>query len=198
MKKILITMLLTLSLSVGFLSLAEQVSAQACPPPNEDFTCRNGCTKVGDCRSGKTCIKLDSMDVILNTGDPCGAGQGQSIVGNVSIPRSILRLNSEGTESATVENIGLLAWINRLLILFFSICVVWFMVQLVLTGTKIVASPGDAKAMEELKEALTYPIIGMIILASSFLIATLIGVFFFNNSEFITNPELPTARDFTP
>lgn len=169
--------------------------------PGEDgcpstFTagCFLDCRSVGQCSAEKSQICVlrggSGYEYLSPEGGSCGAGEGKEIIGNIFIPGSINQLNGMGTR------IGVLNWFNSLLILFFSLCVVWFMVQLVLAGAKIITNPGEAKGMEELKEAVTYPIIGMILLASSFLIVTLIGIFFFDNPTFITNPVLPRAQDF--
>ncbi len=169
----------------------------ACPA---GFTCLDGCENVGQCSdtAGKRCESRNVRPDISGgqwelaaTGATCGGGVDQEVIGRVTVPMGI---NFYSLYSGS--SIGALSFINTLLTVFFAICVVWFLINLVLTGAKIVSNPGDAKAMEELKEALTYPIIGMIILAASFLISTLIGIFFFGDANFITNPTLPRAEDF--
>lgn len=198
-RQILTTALFSCLAFVGvLLARPIQVSAQSVCKPDGEYICRNGCSNAGDCRGGRLCEAREygGVKYLANIGDTCGTGQGRAIIGGIRVPQAILRLNAEGTSSAIESGIGALAWFNRILILFFSICVVWFMVQLVMHGAKVVSNPGEAKALEELKEAITFPVIGMILLAASFLIASLVGIFFFGDADFITNPTLPTAQDF--
>lgn len=197
MKKTFFTALATLIFLV-IPVLIPSVAHAACPA---GFNCLDGCESVGQCSDtvGKRCesrnLRPDRPDLnmweLAATGTTCGGGRDQEVIGRVNVPLGISFYSLYSGSS-----IGILSFFNTLLIIFFSICVVWFLINLVLTGAKIVSNPGDAKAMEELKEAITYPIIGMVVLAASFLISTLIGIFFFGDANFITNPTLPRAEDF--
>lgn len=187
---LIVAILVTLTLFIG---APGQATAQTCPYDS----CVADCLTQGQCSSerSKICVLrnyggVTPVVVLTPEGAACGAGEGKQVIGNIYVPGPINRFNNWGGE------IGVFNWLNTVLILFFSICVVWFMVQLVLAGAKIITNPGEAKGMEELKEAVTYPIIGMILLAASFLIVTLIGIFFFDSPTFITNPVLPRAQDF--
>lgn len=186
--------LLVISLVALFFSSTASQAIAACPSP---YTCKGGCESVGQCVGGRRCIVVTSgtTSEIAPFGGSCGGGSGQAIFGRVMIPFSILRLNSE---AGSLENIGVFAFANTLLLLFFSICVIWFMFNLIYTGYLYLASPSDAKVLEKFKEALFYPAVGMVVLAASFLIVSLIGSFVYGNPNFILQPSLPTATDFAP
>lgn len=172
------------------LSAPHPASAE-CPP---GYTCEQGCESTGQCVGGKTCtltsIPPSYESVLKPDGAPCGAGTGSALVGKVRLPFGVTQYNSY---SGSVGNIGVLAFANSLIILFFSICVVWFMFNLIHVGLQYLASPGDTKVLEKLKEALFYPTAGLVLLASSYVIAALIGAFVFGDSSFILNPTLPTV-----
>lgn len=199
MRKIIQTLLAGTIFALGmffFINQQSVVLAQSC---QSGYTCSGGCTRIGQCVNGKTCVNIHDprspmpSKNISPAGPACGGGTGQAIFGRVVTPISILRYNYE---SATGQNsIGILAFANTLIILFFSICVIWFMFNLFYVGYQYIANPSETKSVDKLKEALFYPVIGMIVLASAFLLASLIGSFFFGDANFILQPTLPSVLD---
>lgn len=196
MRKIIQTLLAGTIFSLGVFFFFNQQSAVLAQSCQSGYTCSGGCTQIGQCVGGMTCSAeydplLGGYRIVRSPAMPCGGGEGKAIFGRVIQPRAVVQLNAD----AGPNSIGILAFANTLIILFFSICVIWFMFNLIYVGYQYIANPSETKSVDKLKEALFYPVIGMIVLASAFLLASLIGSFLFGDANFILQPTLPSVLD---
>ncbi len=180
-----------LAIAVAFIH-PPTASAQQCPA---DAVCRGGCTQAGQCAtSGKVCGR--SFDTTINppipvevfqpTSTPCGGGTGQAVMGGVYVPWGVSRFNPDDASSG----IGIINFASLLLRIFTIICGLWFMFNMIYAGYLFITSSGDTAVFNKFKESLFYSLLGLLIIATAYLIAGLIGAVFFGDPGFIIRPTL--------
>lgn len=114
--------------------------------------------------------------------DVVGAGT-ESVFGTIKPPAGVEKYNAAG-------GIGILAFLSQVIQLVFVVAGLWVMYNVISAGFTYLTSQGDSKAHEKVKNQITYSLIGLIIIVSSFGFAALIGQIFFGNPSFILNPTL--------
>ena len=71
------------------------------------------------------------------------------------------------------------------------ISIIYFVIQIILTGFSMISSQGDAKLLETSKKRLTYNIIGLCIVILAYAIGSLIASLFGMDSIFNLSTSLP-------
>lgn len=177
MRKIIVSLLLTLLISAVSVAFSDVYAAE--------------CTSVEQCVNGRTCVERNGGRygdeiVIVPVGAPCGGG----IIGGIEPPQSILRIN---TLAGDTETIGIVFFANRIIVLITIIAGIWVMFNFIRAGWMFLAAGDNTKATGEVRDLLTYSIIGLVIIAVAYTIAGLVGLLFFGDAGFILNPELYSA-----
>lgn len=188
MIKKLFTLLL---LAVIFLSTGTLSSTLA---TNPSCPHGNGCTSVGQCVNGQECICVNYQyySILEPSGPACGGGVGSAVIGEVTPPASVDAFNQVASGSS-IEGIGIIVFANVLIRLLTIIAGIIVMFNFIRAGWMFLVAGDNTKATGEVKDLLTYSIIGLVIIAVTYTIAGLIGLIFFNDPRFILNPELYSA-----
>ena len=179
----------------AFLLSSTQIQAAACP---SGYQCTGGCTAAGQCSGGKVCGEItvaNGVTYISPTQQVCGGGEGAATLGGINMP-GIFQYKPSGQN--TTESIGIVNFASRLLRIFTIVCGIWFMFNMIYAGYLFITSSGEAAVFNKFKESLLYSMIGLIIIATAYLIAGLIGVVFFGDPGFIIRPTLYQAIAPTP
>jgi hypothetical protein len=170
--------------SVAFFFYTSKASAVVCQAKNA-------------CVEGKYCIqtKVDANrnPVYENFGGPCG---GSQVVGKITAPQGIVRINSLVGGNAT--DIGIIIFASRLLRLATIVAGIWVMFNFIFAGFIYVSSNGDAATHGKVSEKLTYSVIGILIIVIAYTLAAVLSLLFFGDANFILSPELVTIQDIGP
>lgn len=145
-----------------------------------------GCTYIGQCINGKSCIS--ERGAVAPNGPDCGA----AMVGSVEVPSSI-RLYDMNTGQA--NGIGLVMFISRLLQFFAVIVGIFSLFNIISIGYTYLSGMGDPAAHTNMREKLTYTVFGLILIASAYAIAGAIGLLFFGDAGYILFPRFVSFSD---
>lgn len=103
------------------------------------------------------------------------------IIGSVTMPTSTI---------TSVSQVGpFLSVVVRLLVV---IAGIWALVQFLLGGLGYITAGGDSKKTQEAYQKITYSIIGLVVIAVSFIIVTILSKLLFGAGFDILNPTLQT------
>lgn len=103
------------------------------------------------------------------------------ILGNVTVPSSVITSPSQ---------VGpFFSMVIRLIIV---VAGIWALLQFILAGFGYVTAGGDSKKAQESFQKITYSIIGLIVIAVSFILVTILSRLLFGGSFDILNPTLQT------
>ena len=80
-----------------------------------------------------------------------------------------------------------------LVYLIIIIASIWAFFQFLLGGLGYITAAGDAKKVQEAQTKILNAIIGLVIIAASFILAALIGQLFFGRWDFILSPTIRTV-----
>lgn len=188
MKKIINTILsltifsFLLSTSMGI------VNADICPYDS----CSGGCTYEGQCVDNFKCVltvhEQPYMRVLDRSNQPCGS----AFIGGVSPPKGVDLFNWEALKDSSVvgKYIGIFYFVTAGLRLFFIIAGLLVFGNFIYSGFIYITQAGDSKAHTLVKERVTFSIVGLVIMVSAFIVASLIGAIVFDNPGFILNPTI--------
>lgn len=155
-------------------------AALECP---SGYTCQDGCYNVGQCGEGnKTCELTEissTVKIISAIGDDCGS----AILGRVDPPTGVRTYN-------LITKIGVFKFISAGLRLFFIISGLLIFGNFLYSGYIYIVQAGDTKAHGEVKDRLTYSVIGLVVMVSAFILAGLVGAIVFGDPGFILKPEI--------
>lgn len=158
------------------------------------FTFAQGeCESVGQCIGGNLCEEVELGNgtwVILPVGGSCGSEAGQDVIGNVRPPVGVDQYNFPG---GVRPKIGIVYFANVIIKLITIVAGILVMFNFIRAGWMFLAAGDNAKAAGEVKDLLTFSIIGLVIIAVTYTIAALIGLIFFGDANFILKPELFSA-----
>lgn len=155
----------------------------------------DGPEDVNKCVNGKICVKRCQPDepcTYTPSGQDCGSGVGSAVIGPVYPPMTILNIN---TQAGDINTIGIIYFANRVVLLITIIAGILVMFNFIKAGWLYLLGGAETKAAAEVKDLLTYSIIGLVIIAVTYTIAGLIGLIFFGNAAFILQPTLYSALD---
>ena len=92
--------------------------------------------------------------------------------------------------SATGELTGVMGLLNSVLRILFIVAGLYAFFNFVLAGFGFISAGGDPKAIAKAWEKIWQSFLGLIIIASSFLLAAIIGLMLFGNATALINPTL--------
>lgn len=90
---------------------------------------------------------------------------------------------------------GLIAFLSNIIRLGIVIAAVYAIINLILAGFQYITGAGDAKAVGQAGEKITHTLIGLLIIAGSFVLAAIFGLLIFGRADAILKPTIygPTA-----
>lgn len=89
---------------------------------------------------------------------------------------------------------GLIVFVSNLIKLITAIGGLLLFLNLVLAGLKYIMSGSDPKAIQEAGSNITNSILGLVIIAASFIIIAILSLVFFGNPTYILNPTISGPR----
>lgn len=180
-----------LQLLLTFTLLTASVSSVFAGPGDCD-----GPEDVNACVNGQTCTYQQQQNgqYIYVVGAPaCGSGVGSAVIGPVTPPFNITILSA--LTGGGTNAIGIVFFMSRIVLFVTIIAGIIVMFNFIRAGWIYLLGGADTKAAGEIKDLLTYSIIGLVIIAVTYTIAGLIGFIFFGDAGFILQPELYSALD---
>lgn len=108
-----------------------------------------------------------------------------NVIGEVLPNEGVKKLNQ-----ASGGEIGLIFFFSRVVQLFIVVAGIASMFNFIYAGIMFITSAGDTSVYGKVKDKLTYGVLGMVVLASAFTIAGLVGLVFFGDPTYILSPEL--------
>ena len=95
-------------------------------------------------------------------------------------------------------NIGILVFASKLLKLVNIVAGLLIFVNFVSAGYTYITSAGNTSLYTEIKEKLTFSVVGIVIIVAAYTGAALLGLIFFGDPSFILNPDLVKYGALTP
>lgn len=118
---------------------------------------------------------------------PAAAFAQDSVFGKVDAPPGVQQYNDQvGGENG----IGLILFMSNLIRIATIIAGIIVFVNFILAGYSYISSDGSAKVNEEVKNKLTYSVIGLLLIVASYTIIAIISLLLFGRADFILNPTI--------
>lgn len=196
-------LLATILLFFTFVMRAPQ-SVAAISGNNYEYT--GGCTKeigLGGCYQNRKCItsatKVVGGKLIFVVEPSATTNCSSSDLGAVKPPGSIARFDQSVQGSgAGSQSIGIILFASNLLQLFSIIAGIWAMFNFLYAGYMYISAMSDAGVTEKVKEKITMTVVGLAIIAGSYILAGLIGLVMFGDATFIISPKLQGVSTAAP
>ncbi len=173
--KILGRIFLVLSLLVVSFSVATTPAFAAPCTPGESVglcTCEAPMiVQYGRCVPGST----------TNTG---GAAT-TNVFGNVDAPPGVAQYNAD-----SASGIGLIPFISTLIRIATIVAGIIVFINFILAGYAYISSDGSSKVNEQVRNQLTFSVIGLVIIVASYTIIAIISLLLFGKADFILNPTI--------
>ncbi len=116
-------------------------------------------------------------------------GALDNVFGTVSPPPGVGEYNDLVT-GGQGEKIGLFIFMTRAIQVFTVVAGLLSFFNFILAGYTYVSSDGNAKANEEVKNRLTYSVIGLVVIVSAYTIIALLSLLIFGSATYILNPTI--------
>lgn len=112
------------------------------------------------------------------------SAQGADVFGQIQAPQGVQQLNQQA------GGIGALLFISNMIKLATVIAGIIVFFNLIRAGYTYINSQGSSKANEEVKNMVTYSILGLILIVAAYTIIAVISVVLFGDAGYILNPQL--------
>ena len=196
--------LVVLSLFVGTSAIGQlpqfnhttQIQAATCPP---GYSCYGGCTRDGQCVNNKTCESAEvdvggvKKKVIRISNRTCGS----ALLGKVEPPKGVFEYNARAGGSSGI-NIGILVFASKLLKLANIVAGLLIFANFVSAGYTYITSAGNTSLYAEIKDKLTFSIIGIIIIVAAYSGVAIFSYIFFGDPGLLLNPDLTKYGALAP
>jgi hypothetical protein len=106
------------------------------------------------------------------------------VFGEINAPQGVEQLNTQA------NGIGVLLFISNMIKLATVIAGIIVFFNLIRAGYTYINSQGNSKANEEVKNIVTYSILGLILIVAAYTIMAVISVVLFGDAGYILNPTL--------
>lgn len=90
----------------------------------------------------------------------------------------------------SVANQGLITFLSNILRLVFVVAGIYAFINFIIAGFQYMSAGGDAKALTAAWGRIWQSLIGLVIIAGSFALASLFGYVLFGDAAFILNPKI--------
>ena len=114
----------------------------------------------------------------------------QAVFGSVQNPLCRISATGCGYGGLTESGGGLIGFASNIIRLITIVAGIWAMFNLIFAGFAYVTSQGDPKALEAARSKIFMSIIGLIIIAASFIMAAIFGQILFGDYTAILNPQV--------
>ncbi len=142
---------------------------------------------AGNCVDNRTCINYQGAWVAF------GAECGSSSIGGVRAPQGVHQYNLlAGTYGSTTAS-GLVVFASRAMQLASIVAGIFMMINLVRAGFIYITKFDQTSAHQEVRDLLTYSVVGLVIMVSAYAGGGLIGLVFFGDATFVLSPTLEGA-----
>ncbi|MBW7955135.1 hypothetical protein H3C66_00210 [Patescibacteria group bacterium] len=108
------------------------------------------------------------------------------VFGEVEAPPGVAEYNAPLGE----DGIGIIVFMSTLIRIATIVAGIIVFVNFILAGYKYISSDGNAKVNEEVRNQLTYSVIGLLIIVASYTIIAIISLLLFGKADFILNPTI--------
>lgn len=109
-------------------------------------------------------------------------------IGKVTPPGGIF--STPAVNPVTGQLTGVIILGNSLLKVVFVVAGLFAFINLILAGFAFISSGGDSKAISKAMEKIYFTLIGLVVVACSFLLAAIFGMLLFGSPTAILNPIL--------
>lgn len=173
--KKLFSLIITLVMTVAFFTFFKPDLAQA----------GGACQYAGQCASNVTCIWIPDPGIVPEGGylSPSGGECGSAVIGGITAPDAITRINS-------TSGIGLLVFFSRVLSFLAIVGGIIVVGNFVSAGLMYITGAGNTDTHIKVRDKITYSVLGIIIIVSAYTIVGLMGLIFFKDVTFLLNPRL--------
>jgi hypothetical protein len=155
-------------------------------------SCTETCMGATGCTCPSNCVRQSVAPRQTCGGVATVVNQGEvNVFGSINKPVGVERFGGAG-------EIGLLAFISLLIKIFSVIAGLLTFFNFIIAGYTYLTAEGNPKAHEEVKNRLTYSIIGIVLIVSAYTITALISLIFFGNASFILNPTIAAPGSGAP
>ena len=107
-------------------------------------------------------------------------------IGEIAVPPGTTEVTA-----ASGASIGIVFFLSNLLVILTVVAGVWSLFNILLAGLQYIGSSGDAGTHEKARTYITNSVIGLILVAITYMMGGLIGFIFFGDAGFLLNPVLP-------
>lgn len=190
MKKIIVAILVSCFFALGFAANVQAATPIPCTRP-VGAMCYNGCREIDQCGpNNQYCVEIAPGQIFPNGGD-CGS----AVIGGISAPQGV---GSYNCSTGYCTNIGIFAFISVALRLFTIICGLFILFNFLIAGYTLIASAGNTQKYTDIRERLTFALIGLVIIVAAYMLAAMIGLIFFGSATFILNPDISQYSALSP
>ncbi len=119
------------------------------------------------------------------------AQRGQNVIGEVKPPKGVADYNAQAQLSG--GEIGIILFASRVIIIVNVIAGLFIIYNFLVAGFTYVTSAGDSAAHAKVRDRLTFSLVGLLVVVSSYTLAGVVGLIFFGDAAFILSPELQGA-----
>lgn len=158
--------------------------------PTKYSSCTGGCEYVGQCIDNVTCTEQGGYGALIlaKSSTPCGS----AFIGGVAPPEGVIQFNNRVVAHAglTDKTIGIFYFVTAGLRLFFIIAGLLVFGNFIYSGFIYITQAGDSKAHTLVRERVTFSIVGLVVMVSAFIVASLAGAIVFGDAGFILNPSI--------
>lgn len=109
------------------------------------------------------------------------------IFGTIEAPQGVEEYN---IEAGGGDAIGIFIFMTRFIQMLFVLGGLWVVFNVITAGFIYLSSEGDAKAHSQVRDKITMSVIGLLIIVTSYGFASIIGLIFFGQPDFILNPTI--------
>ena len=189
---------LSLFIGVSFINQSPRINtmlvqADSCPT---GCTCSRGCTHVGQCVDNDACVQDYRRADCFITRDgshPCGS----ALIGEIEPPKGVDRYNMNAANGTGI-NIGILVFASKLLKLANIVAGLLIFANFVSAGYTYITSAGNTSLYAEIKDKLTFSIIGIIIIVAAYSGVAIFSYIFFGDPGLLLNPDLTKYGALAP
>lgn len=128
-------------------------------------------------------------------GDPCGS----AVIGGIAPPSGVADYNTIAVFGGGGGNaIGVFAFISVGLRLFTILCGLFMFFNFLWAGYSLITRAGDNKAYTDVRERLSFAMIGLVVVVAAYMLAAMIGLIFFGDATFILQPDISRYSAIAP
>lgn len=146
------------------------------------------CTYIGQCVDNLKCYSPcgNSCGVWVANG-PCGS----AVIGGIQPPDGVIDYNLDAAMQGGGGNaIGIFVFLSVALRLFTVVAGLFMFFNFFIAGYTLIVSAGNSQKYTDVRERLTFGMIGLVIIVAAYMIAAMIGLLFFGDATFILQPDI--------